>query len=162
MHLALGQRGWLMAQWSAAEGGIDASPLQLAILDLELSAHQVPMITAGTTRLVVPAVVRWGHPGPPRPGALRGGPGDDPESASATPSPTPVPIWPPSTTKADRDGDEWRMNGQKMFTTGAQNCQFTFLLTNEPRCPQHLGLTMFLVPLHTSGVEISTHLHVGP
>ena len=161
VHLALGQRGWLMAQWSAAEGGIDASPLQLAILDLELSAHQVPMITAGTTRLVVPAVVRWAIPalrdqvlsGVAR-GTIRICLGyTEPDAGSDLAA---------ITTKADRDGDEWRINGQKMFTTGAQNCQFTFLLTRtDPDAPHHLGLTMFLVPLATSGVEIRPIFTLG-
>ena len=54
-----------------------------------------------------------------------------------------------------RDGDEWVINGQKIFTTGAQNCQYTFLITRtDPELPKHRGLTMFLVPLDTPGVEI--------
>src|SRR5262249_27261404 len=51
-------------------------------------------------------------------------------------------------TRAYRDGDEWVIEGQKMFTTGAQNCQYSFLLTRtNPDAPKHKGLTMFLCPL---------------
>ena len=58
-------------------------------------------------------------------------------------------------TRAVRDGDEWVINGSKIFTTGAQNCQFTFLITRtDPELPKHRGLTMFLVPLASQGVEI--------
>ena len=47
------------------------------------------------------------------------------------------------------------INGSKIFTTGAQNCQYTFLITRtDPDLPKHKGLTMFLVPLDTPGVEI--------
>ena len=54
-----------------------------------------------------------------------------------------------------RDGDEWVINGSKIFTTGAQNCQYTFLITRtDPDLPKHKGLTMFLVPLDSPGVEI--------
>ena len=54
-----------------------------------------------------------------------------------------------------RDGDEWILNGQKMFTTGAQFCQYSFCLTRtNPDVAKHKGLTVFLVPLDLPGVEI--------
>lgn len=47
------------------------------------------------------------------------------------------------------------INGSKMFTTGAHNCQYVFLITNtHPGAPKHKSLTMFLVPLGTPGIEI--------
>lgn len=47
------------------------------------------------------------------------------------------------------------INGSKIFTTGAQNCQYTFLITRtDPELPKHRGLTMFLLPLANEGVEI--------
>ena len=58
-------------------------------------------------------------------------------------------------TRAVRDGDEWILNGQKMFTTGAQFCQYSFCLTRtNPDVAKHKGLTVFLVPLDLPGVEI--------
>src|SRR5260370_33508153 len=58
-------------------------------------------------------------------------------------------------TRAERDGDSWVINGSKMFTTGAHNCQYVFLITNTaPDEPKHKSLTMFLVPLDSPGVEI--------
>jgi alkylation response protein AidB-like acyl-CoA dehydrogenase len=57
-------------------------------------------------------------------------------------------------TRAVRDGGEWVINGKKMFTTSAQHCQYTFLLTRtDPALPKHQGLTMFLVPLNSKGIE---------
>ena len=42
-----------------------------------------------------------------------------------------------------------------MFTTGAHNCQYVFLITNtDPDAPKHKSLTMFLVPLDLPGIEI--------
>ena len=47
------------------------------------------------------------------------------------------------------------INGSKMFTTGAHNCQYVFLITNtDPDAPKHKSLTMFLVPLDAPGIEI--------
>ena len=58
-------------------------------------------------------------------------------------------------TRAVRDGDEWIVQGQKMFTTGAQFCQYCFLLARtNPDVAKHKGLTVFLVPLDLPGIEI--------
>lgn len=58
-------------------------------------------------------------------------------------------------TRAVRDGDHWIINGQKMFTSGAEWASYVFLLTRtDPDVPKHKGLTMFLVPLDAPGVEI--------
>ena len=58
-------------------------------------------------------------------------------------------------TRAVRDGDEWVINGQKMFTSGAELADYVLLLTRtDPDVPKHKGLTLFLVPLKVPGVEI--------
>lgn len=58
-------------------------------------------------------------------------------------------------TRAVRDGDDWIINGQKMFTTGAHLCDYVLLLTRtDPDAPKHRGLTMFLVPLSLPGIAI--------
>jgi 3-oxocholest-4-en-26-oyl-CoA dehydrogenase alpha subunit len=59
-------------------------------------------------------------------------------------------------TRAVRDGDEWIINGSKMFTSGAHMSEYIFLITRtDPELPKHRGLTMFLVPTHAPGVEIT-------
>jgi alkylation response protein AidB-like acyl-CoA dehydrogenase len=58
-------------------------------------------------------------------------------------------------TTAVRDGNEWVINGQKMFTSTAQVSSHVFLLTRtNPDVPKHKGLTMFLVPTDSAGYEI--------
>ena len=55
----------------------------------------------------------------------------------------------------EADGSSWVINGSKMFTTGAHNCQYVFLITNtDPTAPKHQSITMFLVPLDTPGIDI--------
>ena len=50
-------------------------------------------------------------------------------------------------TRAVRDGDEWVINGSKMFTTNGHIADYIFLLARtSPEKPKHQGLTMFLVP----------------
>jgi 3-oxocholest-4-en-26-oyl-CoA dehydrogenase alpha subunit len=58
-------------------------------------------------------------------------------------------------TRAVRDGDEWVINGQKMYTSNAQVATHVFLLARtNTEVPKHKGLTTFIVPLDTPGVEI--------
>jgi alkylation response protein AidB-like acyl-CoA dehydrogenase len=58
-------------------------------------------------------------------------------------------------TSATRDGDQWLIEGQKMFTSGANVAHYVLLLTRTDKGAQkHRGLTMFLVPLDAPGVAI--------
>lgn len=58
-------------------------------------------------------------------------------------------------TRATRDGEGWRIDGQKMFTSGANFTDYVLLLARtDPEAPKHQGLTMFIVPLKAKGVEI--------
>ena len=57
-------------------------------------------------------------------------------------------------TRAVRDGDEWVINGQKIFTSNAQYATHVFLITRtDTTLPKHKGMTMFLVPTSSPGFE---------
>jgi alkylation response protein AidB-like acyl-CoA dehydrogenase len=58
-------------------------------------------------------------------------------------------------TRATPDGNGWRIDGQKMFTSGANIAQFVLMLCRtNPEVPKHKGLTMFIVPLNSPGIEV--------
>ena len=58
-------------------------------------------------------------------------------------------------TKAVRDGDEWIINGQKVWTTLAHVSRFGLLISrSDPDAVKHAGITAFVVDMHSPGVEV--------
>ena len=155
VHLALGAAGYLEREWKpAAEGGFNR--VRRRIWELEKRRAHVPWVTWGTTAMVARSVARFGSQelrDEVMPGVFSGHVRlclgyTEPEGGSDVAT---------CKTRAVReaDGSTWIINGSKMFTTGAHNCQYVFLITNtDPEAPKHKSLTMFLVPLNSAGIEI--------
>ncbi|MBO6555072.1 MAG: acyl-CoA dehydrogenase [Pseudomonadales bacterium] len=58
-------------------------------------------------------------------------------------------------TRAEKDGDDWVINGQKIWTSGAHYSDFGILITRtDPDVPKHKGLTMFFLDMRSEGVDI--------
>ncbi|MFM7616391.1 MAG: acyl-CoA dehydrogenase family protein [Actinomycetes bacterium] len=58
-------------------------------------------------------------------------------------------------TRAVRDGDEWVITGQKVWTSGAHYSDIGEVITRtDPEKPKHRGMTMFVVDMHAPGVEV--------
>ena len=58
-------------------------------------------------------------------------------------------------TSAVRDGDDWLMNGQKIWCTGAQYSKWGMIVTRtDPSAVKHAGITYFIVDMHSPGIEI--------
>ncbi|OBF17713.1 acyl-CoA dehydrogenase [Mycobacterium kubicae] len=153
LHLKLGAAGYLEGEWkSESEGGF--TRVRRRIWELEKRRAQVPWVTWGTTAMVARSVARFASPAIKDvvlqgvfSGHIRLCLGyTEPEGGSDIAT---------CKTRAVRDGDSWLINGSKMFTTGAHNCQYVFLITNtDPDAPKHKSLTMFLIPLDSPGIEI--------
>jgi 3-oxocholest-4-en-26-oyl-CoA dehydrogenase alpha subunit len=153
VHLALGAAGYLALEWkSESDGGF--SRVRRRIWELEKRRAHVPWVTWGTTAMVARSVAKFGSTELQNEVLPRVFSGEvrlclgytEPEGGSDVAT---------CKTRAVRDGGSWLINGSKMFTTGAHNCQYVFLITNTaPDSPKHKSLTMFLVPLNSPGIEI--------
>ena len=150
---ALADRGWLALGWPVEWGGQGRDPLEVMAYSEELQRVDAPTYGIGTTVMVARLIHKLGTEQQKeeilRP-ALAGEiiiclGFSEPESGSDVAA---------AQTKAVRDGDEWVINGQKMFTTNAHIGDYVFLLARtNPDVPKHKGLTTFLVPLQHPGVE---------
>jgi 3-oxocholest-4-en-26-oyl-CoA dehydrogenase alpha subunit len=64
--------------------------------------------------------------------------------------------------KATRDGDGWRLNGQKTWTTSAHFAEWYWVgARTDPEAPKHHGITLFLVPLDDPGITINAIWTMG-
>jgi len=58
-------------------------------------------------------------------------------------------------TKCERDGDDWIINGQKVWTSGAHFCDYGIIVTrSDPNVPKHKGLTFFFIDMKSPGIEV--------
>ena len=65
-------------------------------------------------------------------------------------------------TKAVKDGDDWVINGQKVWTSGAHYSDYGILLVRtDPNVPKHKGLTMFIVDMKQQGVDVRPIHHAS-
>jgi len=159
------EKAWAALRFDAGFGWIDG-PVELggrgltrahrqAYADLE-RRYDVPMgacLTIGTW-MVAPPLIRYGSPELQRaylPGLHRGDllacqlfsePGAGSDLASLT-------------TSAVRDGDDWVVSGQKVWTSNAHVADIGMaLVRTDPDAPKHRGITCLLVDMHAPGVEV--------
>jgi alkylation response protein AidB-like acyl-CoA dehydrogenase len=151
----LHEGGWICASWPAEYGGRGLPLLQQVVLTEEFARANAPLRADffGDT-LVGPTILQWGTEDQKRrfiPGILDGTISwcqgfSEPDAGSDLAS---------LKTRAELDGDEWIVNGQKVWTTQAQYADYIFMLARtDPDAEKHAGISYLLVPMRQQGVEV--------
>ncbi|MFZ9273289.1 MAG: acyl-CoA dehydrogenase family protein, partial [Ilumatobacteraceae bacterium] len=147
--------GWICATWPKEYGGKGLSVLEGVVLAEEFANAGAPMRADffGDT-LVGPTLLQWGTEEQKREflpkilsGKMRWCQGfSEPNSGSDLAS---------VKTTAVLDGDEWVINGQKVWTTQGHHADYCFLLTRTDKdSPKHKGISYLLVPMKQPGIEV--------
>jgi hypothetical protein len=154
LYRELAARGWVSAGWPEEYGGSRRDPYEVLMLYWELSKADFPWFGLVINSFIGQTLLAMGTDyqrqnfvpkiasgeiafalGYSEPGA-----GSDVANARTT---------------ATRDGDEWIIEGQKMWTTIAHAVPYIFMLTRTSSHEKlHRGLTMFIVPTDAQGIDI--------
>jgi alkylation response protein AidB-like acyl-CoA dehydrogenase len=152
----IGESGYAAPMWPKQYGGLSGEAWMVQIVREELGNHRLPL--AGINLLGVglagPTIIEHGtqeqkerYLRPILTGEeiwcqLFSEPGSGSDLASVS-------------TRAVKDGDEWVINGQKVWTTIAQFAKFGMLLARtDPSVPKHQGLSYFILEMKSPGVEV--------
>ena len=154
VHQALGKAGLLFPDWPRKWGGrdADADSSRASLSVWQEVGYATP--PRSVTAMVGHVVQKFGQPELQEDVLPRFGAGEIIASLGYTEPSCGSDVF-AAKTRAVRDGDDWIINGQKMFTSGANLASYVLLLTRtDPDAPKHKGITLFLVPLNSPGVEI--------
>jgi alkylation response protein AidB-like acyl-CoA dehydrogenase len=156
----IGTDGWLGVGWPKEYGGKDFTAIENYIFFNEAQAAQCP-IPFLTTNTVGPTIRTFGNQKQKDYFCTKILQGDlhfsigysEPEAGTDLAS---------LKTRAVLDGDEWVINGQKLYTSLAYNADWIWLAARtDPDAPAHKGITMFLVPTSSPGFKIVPYITMG-
>ena len=150
----LAQRGWIAPAWPEQYGGAGLSVMKQFIFNEEMAEARAPrpggiaIGMAGPTLITIGTEEQQAEHLPP---ILSGEavwcqgysePGSGSDLASLQ-------------TRAVKDGDDWVVNGQKIWTSGAHRADWMIMLARtDPDAPKHKGITYFMLDMHSPGVEV--------
>ncbi len=149
------EAGWACIGWDTEYGGRGASPIERVIWDQEEGKYNVPsrffVIGQG---MIAPTLMVWAQPQHKENFLPKLASGEEiwcqlfsePAGGSDLAA---------LRTKAEKDGDDWVINGQKIWTSQAHYADYGIIVTRtDPTVAKHKGLTMFIVDMKAPGIDI--------
>jgi alkylation response protein AidB-like acyl-CoA dehydrogenase len=147
--------GWACMTWPKQYGGRDATPIQSVIWNQEEARYRTPPNIFGIgIGMLGPTIMTHGTDAQKDRHLAKMARGDEiwcqlfsePAAGSDLAG---------LRTSATRDGDDWLLNGQKTWTTGAQFSKWGMIVTRtDPTATKHAGITYFIVDMESPGIEI--------
>ncbi len=150
----LSDRGWLVPHWPKEYGGADMGIMEQVILREETAYHRAPQPDIFGVNMLGPVLMMFGTEEQKRkhlPGIAAADITycqgySEPESGSDLAS---------LKTKAVRDGDDYVINGQKIWTSNAHRADWIFMLARTDQdAPKHKGISFFIAPVNTPGLSV--------
>jgi alkylation response protein AidB-like acyl-CoA dehydrogenase len=151
---ALAKNGWVAAAWPKAYGGAGLTAVEQFILNEEFAEAHAPQLGGLGVMMLGPTLIAHGTEEQKQqhiPRILSGEanwcqgysePGSGSDLASLQ-------------TRAVRDGDDFVVNGQKIWTSGAHEADWCFcLVRTDPDAPKHRGITYLLIDMKTPGITV--------
>ena len=154
MRRRLIEKEWLTMAWPREYGGQDASSVKSAIFAEEMMYHEAPGKDNWGVGMLAPAIMHHGTPEQKRKyltpianGEVSWAQGfSEPESGSDLAS---------LQTQAVKDGSDYLITGQKIWSSCAHLSDWMFLLARtDPEAPKHRGITFFVVDLKSPGITM--------
>jgi len=151
---SLVNKGWIAPSWPKEYGGAAMTLMQQFILSEEMAEAHAPAVGGMSISMVGPTLIVHGTEEQKKmflPTILSGETFfcqgfSEPEAGSDLAS---------LRTRAVRDGDEYVINGQKIWTSNAHQANWMFVLARtDPEVPKHKGITYFLLEMSTPGVDV--------
>jgi alkylation response protein AidB-like acyl-CoA dehydrogenase len=153
-HKILHKRGWVAPHWPKQHGGTGWNITQRHIYDEEYQAANAPRLSSFGLTMVGPVIYTFGTDAQKQqhiPSILNGDvfwcqgysePGSGSDLASLK-------------TRAERDGDDYVVNGQKIWTSHAHHADWIFaLVRTDPKAKPQEGISFLLIDMKTPGLEV--------
>jgi alkylation response protein AidB-like acyl-CoA dehydrogenase len=157
----LANKGWIAPAWPKEYGGAGFSVMQQFIMNEEFAEARAPQVGGMGVAMIGPTLIIHGseeqkkeHLGRILSGEVQWCQGfSEPGSGSDLAS---------LQTRAARDGDDYVINGQKIWTSGAQYAHWMFMLARtDPDAPKHKGISYFLVDMKSPGITVRPLINMG-
>ena len=151
LYRKIAERGWIGISWPKEYGGEGGSRIDQYIVEEEFGRLGMETGGAGSG---APAILAAGTEEQKKyflPGLIRG----EISFALGFTEPQAGADLAGLQCRAVRDGDEYVINGQKMYTTRAHSATHIYLMARtDPDAPRHRGISIFLVPMDTPGITV--------
>ncbi|UCH87115.1 MAG: acyl-CoA dehydrogenase family protein [Dehalococcoidia bacterium] len=158
----LSQKGWVAPAWPKEYGGMEASPALQLVYNEEMGYHRAPIGSIiQAVGYIGPAILFFGteeqknqHLPPITAGEIVWCQGfSEPEAGSDLAS---------LKCRAVKDGDDWVINGDKIWTSNAHRSEWCILLARtDPAAPKHKGISFFLVDMQTPGITVQPTINMA-
>ena len=161
MRRKLAEKGWLTMAWPEEYGGQSASHMMQVIFAEEMSYNNAPGRDVFGTKMMAPTLMIHGTEDqkqqflpPVSRGDVQWCQGySEPESGSDLAS---------LQTRAIEDGDDFVVNGTKVWTSGAHRADHIMVLTRtDPDAPKHRGISFLLCDMNTPGISVNPIINMA-